>query len=715
MKGITNTMKIDDILKELTLKEKIGMIHGDGLFQTKGVPRLGIPPLKMADGPMGVRADFQNDQWISLNQEDDYVSYLPSGSAIAASWNQEVAYDMGKVLGEEARGRGKDVILAPSVNIKRSPLCGRNFEYMSEDPYLTAKLATDMIKGIQESDVAACVKHFAMNNQETMRLWVDVKVEERAVRELYLPAFKAAVEAGTLSLMGAYNRYKGFHCCHNKELLDDILRTEWGYQGTVISDWGAVHDTALAANCSLDIEMSVTDNFDEYFMADPLYEAVQNGTIKESVVDEKVKRVLWMMDHLQMLGGNRKSGSYNTQQHRQRIKEAAKESVVLLKNENHNLPWAKASVTRILVIGDNGTRLHSTGGGSAEIKALYEISPLMGLKMLLGGHVEITYAKGYYVPEEKESETNWQESSLEESSNVHAQKKDSFDVSKKQEELRKEALELAKDFEHIIYVGGLNHDFDVEGLDREDLTLPYGQDQLLEELLLIHPRTIVTLITGAPVSMEQWESKAQTILWMSYAGMEGGSVFAETIFGDNNPSGKLPETWTKTLADCPAHSVGEFPGAESVAYTEGLYVGYRYHEKYNVKPQYPFGHGLSYTTFRYDSIEVEQFYEEQEIKVTVNVKITNNGTVDGKEVIQLYVEPKNPQIDRPIQELKGFAKVALEAGETKEVTLTLDASSFAYYSEAKKQFVVDTGVYNLRVGTSSGDIRLEKEIRILNK
>ena len=410
--------QIEDLLGQLTLDEKIGMVHGAGLFRTEGVERLGIPPLKSSDGPMGVRNEFDNAHWITVGTTDDYVSYLPSNSALAATWNKERAKEAGRVLGEETRGRGKDVILAPGINIKRDPLCGRNFEYMSEDPKLVEELAVPLIEGIQENDVAACVKHFAANSQETDRLWVDTVVDERTLREIYLPGFEAAVKkADTYSLMGAYNLLNGAHCCENKVLLDQILRKEWGYDGTVISDWGGVHKTKEAAECSLDVEMSITDNFDEYALADPLREAVKKGEVSESSIDEKVRNILRMMFRLKMIGEQtleRKAGAYNTPEHRQTILETARESVVLLKNENGRLPIKKEGLKKIAVIGCNAEQIHSNGGGSAEIKALYEISPLMGMKMTLGGNTEVVFARGYYIPErEPEGEANWQEASLE--------------------------------------------------------------------------------------------------------------------------------------------------------------------------------------------------------------------------------------------------------------------------------------------------------------
>ncbi|MCM1224143.1 MAG: glycoside hydrolase family 3 protein, partial [Lachnospiraceae bacterium] len=490
-------MEIEKIVEELTLEEKIGMIHGAELFATAGVERLGIPPLRMSDGPMGVRNEFEPDNWKTIGLSDDYVTYLPCNSALASTWNRELAFDTGSVLGEEARGRGKDVILAPGVNIKRSPLCGRNFEYFSEDPYLTKEMAVPYIRGVQEWDVAACVKHFAANNQETQRLNVEVEIEEEALREIYLPAFHDAVKkAGSHTIMGAYNMLYGEHCCQSDFLLKKILREEWQYDGVVVSDWGGVHDTERAANSQLDIEMSVTYDFDDYHMANPLLKKVQAGEIPESVIDEKIRRILRLMERLHMLDGKRKTGSYNTPGHREAAHRAARESIVLLKNERNLLPLKRENMKRILLIGENAQCIHSNGGGSAEIKALYEISPLMGIKTCLGGNVRVDYAPGYCREEKREeSEQNWQEASLENGGGATDKEEQavSLALQKKRKALKEQALKLAEDisYDAVLFVGGLNHDHDSEGNDRADMGLPYGQDELIGELFSRRPDMIV--------------------------------------------------------------------------------------------------------------------------------------------------------------------------------------------------------------------------------
>lgn len=703
--------KIENLIHELTLEEKIGMIHGNGLFRTEGVKRLGIPAVTMSDGPMGVRNEFENAHWVTIGNSDDYVSYLPSNSALAATWNRKLAFESGKVLGEEARGRNKDVILAPGINIKRSPLCGRNFEYMSEDPYLAGEMAVPVIKGIQTADTAACVKHFALNSQETERLWVEVEVSDRALREIYLPAFKKAVEEGeSYSLMGAYNRYKGEHCCESKNLLNGVLRQEWGYDGMVVSDWGAVHKTKEAAESGLDIEMSVTDNFDEYCMAKPLLEAVKNGEISEKCIDEKVRNILRMLFRLHKMGDKeRQAGCYNTPEHRQAVLDVARESVVLLKNKAKKLPLDQKKTKKVLVIGDNADRIHSNGGGSAEIKALYEISPLMGIKKLLGGNAEVVYTEGYLADDldQEDSGTNWQADSLENGGGSTGQVQAvNSTLLEKQKQFREEALKLAenKEFDTVIFVGGQNHLQDLEGHDRPDMKLPYAQDELITELLKVRPDTVVVIASGSPVEMP-WEEQADTLVWHWYAGMEGGTALAEVLFGKVNPSGKLPESFPYSHKDCSAHCIGEFPGGKTVKYTEGIFVGYRYYDTKNVAVRFPFGYGLSYTEFVYQNLQVEGNYPN----VKVSVDVTNTGDMAGKETVEIYVGKKDSAVERAAKELRGFAKVDLNPGETKTVTIELEPEAFQYYNEGKTEFVTEAGVYQIYSGKSVEDICCECE------
>lgn len=699
--------QIEDLVKELSLDEKIGMIHGAGLFRTEGVDRLGIPPVKMSDGPMGVRNEFPDDSWVPVGKSDDYVTYLPSNSALASTWNRTLAYETGKVLGEEARGRGKDVILAPGINIKRSPLCGRNFEYMSEDPHLSGEMAVPVIEGVQTADVAACVKHFAINNQETERLWVDVKVSDRAAREIYFPAFKRAA-GESYSMMGAYNLYKGRHCCENKELLNEILRKEWGYDGMVVSDWGAVHKTKEVAKAGLDIEMSVTYDFDEYCMAKPLKEAVEKGEIAEELLDEKVGNILRMMYRLHMIGeekDQRKAGCYNTPEHRKSVLMTARESVVLLKNDDKKLPLSP-EIDRILVIGDNGNRIHSNGGGSAEIKALYEISPLLGIKKLLGGNTQVDFVQGYFADdmEGQDSNVNWQADSLENGGGSTGEaRKISLELEVKRRVLREEAVKKAKQYDTVIFIGGQNHMQDLEGHDRPDMKLPYEQDQLIKEVLEVNPETVVIMVSGSPVEMP-WIHKAKTLVWQWYAGMEGGTALAEVLFGKVNPSGRLPESFPKTHLDCSAHSIGEFPGDKTVEYKEGIYVGYRHYDTRDIPVLFPFGYGLSYTEFAISDLEAVVKMPGEEPQVSVSLKVTNTGDIDGKEVVQIYVGKTESKLERPKKVLAAFTKIELAAGGASQLTLELDPNAFTYYDEEKGQFLVEPGTYQIYAGKSVADI-----------
>lgn len=733
--------KITALTGELTLDEKIGLIHGCALFHTAAAEEKGLPPLVMSDGPMGVRADFFDDKWMPVGTPADAVSYCPSNTAVAYTWNRHLAKSAGRVLGSEARGRGKYVILGPGINIKRSPLCGRNFEYFSEDPYLIEELAVPMIEGVQESDVAACVKHYALNSQETERLWVNVEIDERALREIYLPGFEAAVKkAGVYSIMGSYNLFRGKHACENKILLDQILREEWGFDGTVISDWGAVHHTKEAAESSLDIEMSVTYDFDDYVMANPLKKAVEEGRIDEKFIDEKVKNIIRMMVRTNMItleeqdghvrgvkNRNRKRGAYDTAAHRQATLDVARESIVLLKNEDDILPLDENDMDRVLVIGANAVTAHAPGGGSAEIKALYEVTPLLGIAKFLGGNSKVDYVPGYYVPENKDEDVNWQENSLDDGASAVGAKDETEkagrsaaqDMSKK---LRDEAVEKAKQYDHVIFVGGLNHDYDVEGLDRANLELPYEQKELINALLEVKPDMVITIVAGSPVAMDEWAGKAKAILLTGYCGMEGGTALTEVLFGHVNPSGKLAESFPCKeggyLGDANTPKE-QFPGRPltkeenavmdahlTQEYSEGVFVGYRYYEK-NKKPVlFPFGYGLSYTTFEYSDVSVNKIGETAEVTLTVK----NTGLMEGKETVQVYVGAAKVADEDPVKELKGFEKVSLDAGESKMITIKLDDRAFMHYDEGIRDWKRYSYSFKVYVGASSVDIRAVVEV-----
>ncbi|PAU69580.1 glycoside hydrolase family 3 [Bifidobacterium italicum] len=701
-----NKRKARELTQQMTLEEKIGMIHGAALFHTAAVPRLGIPEMVFDDGPMGVRADTYDDNWAPRHNTRDEVCYLPSGSAVASTWNPALAFETGRVLGEEARGRGKDVILGPSLNIKRSPLCGRNFEYMSEDPVLTAVQGDAYIEGVQLSDVAACPKHYAANSQETDRLEVDETISERALREIYLPAFRSAVQdAGALTIMGAYNKVNGRQCCESPMLLDGILRREWGFDGLVVSDWGGIKDTAKSAVVGIDVDMNVTYDFDDYRFGRPLLEAVKAGEIAESLVDEKVEHVLAVMDALKMLDDarkGRKAGSYATIGHTAKTLDIARESIVLLRNDHDVLPLDRSAISRLLIVGANADRIHSLGGGSAVIKAIHEISPLNGINGFVGGNIDITYAEGYYAPQVNQNDT-WQEDSLENAADKSA------DEAERARRLRDEALALARDFaasgDPIIFVGGLNHDHDLEAYDRKGMGLPYDQDALIDGLLDIDPDTVLVFVAGSPVEMP-WQPKASTIVWNWYNGMESGFALAETLFGAVNPSGHLPETFPVRLADCPANSIGTFGLEGHVDYAEDIYVGYRYYQTKDVPVLFPFGHGLGYTTFDYGDLQVRAIDD----MIRLDFHLTNTGERAGKAVPQLYVTLEGTGEDRPALELRGFTKVALEPGERRQVTIELPRDEALRYWSTKAGAFALAPAARLHVGESVGDLRLEGRI-----
>lgn len=674
--------KLQELIEAMTLEEKVNMLHGNGIFETKGIKRLNIPPLVMSDGPMGVRNEFTKDSWIPKNTTDDYVSYFLSNTALAATWNPALAYTFGQDLGSESRSRGKNIILAPGINIIRSPLCGRNFEYMSEDPYLTKKMALPIINGIQENDVAACLKHFVVNNQETNRLTVNIEVNDQALEEIYFPAFKAALTEGhCYSVMGAYNKLRDEYCCESKFLLQEVLKDRWKFDGVVISDWGACHSTKKAALNGLDIEMSVTTDYDEYYFGSNLYDLVSAGEISESTINDKILRVLILMNNINMLDGSQQKGQRNCHKHQEDILQAAQESIVLLSNRNNFLPLNTDLFKSIAIIGDNGNLQHSNGGGSAAIKALYEHTPLAGISMYLGNSKKLTYVQGY-------------------TSDVDATDEVAFN-------LRQEALRIVEGHDIIIFIGGLNHDFDTEGRDRTNYQLPYQQDLLIKELAKVNENIVAINISGSAVDLSALENHSKALIQTWYNGMEGGLALAHVLFGQVNPSGKLPFTIAKNLNDYSSHSTADNPYQDTIHYHEGIYVGYRHFDSNNINPLYPFGHGLSYTTFDYSDLSIQQ---DQEI--IVSLYITNNGNCQGKEVVQLYSSAIASKGNRPDKELKGFKKVSLKPTEKQKVTFEMSYEDFAYYNQDSASWLIEPTTINILIGSSSRDIRLEKSFLI---
>ena len=698
--------RIEKLIKKMTLEEKVGLLHGNSKFYVAGVERLGIPEWSLSDGPHGVRAEINRHDWAYAGWTNDSASYFPTGTAFAAAWNPELAYRRGEVLGEEARWRKKDVLLGPGVNIIRSPLCGRNFEYMSEDPYMNSVLAVAYIKGLQSRDVACSVKHFAVNNQETNRTTVDVECSERALREIYLPAFKAAVqEGGALTVMAAYNKFRGEFCAENNYLVRKILRSEWGFDGVYVTDWGAAHSTVPSMEAGLDLEMgTLIDKYEDWYYANPLIEAVKSGKIPMSLVDEKVGDVLRVMIKTNVLDPKKRfgPGSMNTKEHQQATYDAAAEAIVLLKNQNNLLPLDFSSIKSLAVIGDNATRKHSNGGLSSEIKAVYEVTPLEALRAKWGDKVDIRFAQGY----EKLS-TFVEGSNNGQSSGTFSSKTQESDA------LLKEAVEVARTSDVALLVCGLNHDYDTESFDRLNMDIPYGQVELIQEVVKANPRTIVVMIAGSPLNMAAVDICSPAIVWAWFNGMEGGNALVDVLSGKVNPSGKMPFTTPVSLDQSPAHALGNFPGRDlKVNYEEDILVGYRWFDTKGLPVVYPFGYGLSYTTFNYSNLNTDKKTYDQADTIQATFTLTNTGDREGAEVAQLYVSDPVCSVMRPVKELKGFKKVFLKPGESRRITLDIPVSSLAFYSEAQSQFVVEPGEFILQLGASASDIKQRISVEV---
>jgi beta-glucosidase len=690
--------KIEALIKKMTLEEKVAMIHATSSFTSGGVARLNIPEMVMSDGPHGVRVEHGRD-WNADKNVYDSGTYLPTGVCLAATWNPQLGYDFGKVLGSEAAFRGKDVILGPGINIIRTPLNGRNFEYQSEDPFLISKMVVGYIKGVQDQGISACVKHYLANNQEVNRNFVNVHMSERALREIYLPGFKAAVtEANVNTLMGSYNLFRGQWATQNDYLINQILKKEWSFKGAVISDWDAVHNTmeALWNGCDIemgtDLSMLPNPNYGKFFLGDTVIHLVKSGKVPEKLLDDKIRRILYVMYKTNMLEGKRKQGEYNTVAHQQTAKKVASEGIVLLKNGNNALPLS-SSVKSIAVIGYNAERKQSMGGGSSQVKAFYEITPLEGMKKLAGNNVSISYSKGYNIARGAKADAT----------------------------LIQEAANAAAKADIAIVVGGWTHGYnysvwsdnayDAEDVDKPDMKMPFGQDELIAAVLKANPKTVVVLMGGGPIDMSAWIGQVNGIVQAWYPGMEGGNALAEILFGKLNPSGKLPMTFPKKLEDAPAHKLATYPHDEkkNLYYYDDIYVGYRYYDTYKVDPEFAFGHGLSYTSFAYNNIKVTGTGK----KATVTFTVRNTGKVAGADVAQVYVHQQQSSLARPEKELKGFQKVWLQPGESKTVTVTLGENAFQYYNDVKMAWTTEKSVFDILVGSSSRDIKLKGSINIV--
>ena len=693
--------RIDDALSRMTLDEKIAVIHAQSKFSSPGVKRLGFPDLWTDDGPHGVRPDVLWDEWEQAGQTNDSCVAFPALTCLTATWNPCLSKLYGESLGEEALYRGKHVMLGPGVNINRTPLNGRNFEYMGEDPWLASRMVVPYIQGLQSKGVAACVKHYALNNDEEYRHQVNVIVSDRALHEIYLPAFKAAVqEGGAWAIMGAYNLYQNQHNCHNAILLNKILKQDWGFDGVVISDWGGCHNTEEAITNGLDLEfgswtdgltMGATNAYDRYYLALAYKKLIQEGKYSTKELDEKVRRVLRLFYRTTMKC-QRPFGFLCSESHYEAALKIAQEGIVLLKNNRQLLPIKKAK--RILVVGENAIKMMTVGGGSSSLKVQKEILPLDGIKARFAD-AEVDYARGYV-------------GDTVQSYNGVTVGRSLYEL-RSAEALTAEAVAKAKNADVVIFIGGLNKsDYqDCEGHDRKAYGLPYGQDQLVEALVKANPNLVYVNISGNAVAMP-WVEKVPAIVQGWFIGSEAGEALASVLAGDVNPSGKLPFTWYARLEDCGAHATGSYPGTWregqqiiDETYKEDLFVGYRWTDKQNIKPLFPFGYGLSYTTFEISNLRADKREMTADGKLTVSVDVRNTGSVAGAEVLQLYISDSKSSQPRPVKELKGFKKVSLAPGEKQQVDFTIDRSALSFYDETTGDWTAEPGEFVVTVNNSS--------------
>lgn len=703
--------RVADAMHRMTLEEKIAMIHAQSKFSSPGVPRLGIPELWTSDGPHGIRPEVFWDKWEQAGWSNDSCTAFPALTCLAATWNPDMALLYGKAIGEEARYRNKDVLLGPGVNICRTPLNGRNFEYMGEDPYLASVMVVPYIKGVQQNGVATCVKHFALNNQEHMRHNTDVTLSDRALYEIYLPAFKAAVlKGGAWSIMASYNLYNGQHVCQNAHLLKDILRKEWGFDGVVISDWGGVHDTPQAIIGGLDIEFGSWTNglsegaknaYDDYYLATPYLNKILNGEVGSEELDARVANVLRLLFRTAM-NTKKPFGSIASPEHATDARRIAGEGIVLLRNEGNILPMQFDGKKKIAVIGENAIKKMTVGGGSSSLKAKYEISPLEGIRRAVNSHAEVIYSRGYV------GDTTSTYNNVHTGVNLHDDRS--------ADELIAEAVNSAKDADYVIFVGGLNKSEhqDAEASDRLQLALPYDQDKVIRALADTNPNLIIVNISGNPVEMP-WINDVHAIVQAWYIGSEAGNAIADILTGAVNPSGKLPMTFPASLDQVGAHVAGEYPGKiEDIKqkcdtirehYSEDIFVGYRWADAHNTQPIFPFGHGLSYTTFEYGIPTIDTDCMTADTTITLTIPITNTGNRQGAETVQLYISDLKSTLPRPIKELKGFRKLDLAPGQTEWATFVIDRDALSYFDDSQHKWIAEPGKFKAMIGSSSRDIR----------
>lgn len=700
--------RVEDALARMTLEEKVGMTTAQSKFSSRGVPRLGIPEVWHTDGPHGIRPEVLWDEWDQAGWTNDSCTAFPALINLAATWDKEMSLLYGRSIGEEARYRKKDILLGPGINICRTPLNGRNFEYMGEDPYLAGQMVVPYVKGVQENGVAACVKHYAVNNQEFQRTQSNSVVDDRTLYEIYLPAFKAAVQEGNAwAIMGSYNLYNGQFNCHNKKLLVDILKGEWGFDGVVVSDWGGCRDDEEAVLNGLDIEMgtwtngltgAASDGYRNYHMADPYLKGLREGTYTTKELDDKVRRILRTIFRTSMRP-EPNYGRFVCPEHYQAARDISAAGVVLLKNDNNVLPLNVPEGGKILLVGENVVKKMVVGGGSSNLKTAYEVNPLEGIQNAYGDKAEVVWARGYV----GDTSTSY---------NAVDTGQDLTD-NRSPEVLIAEAVEAAKDADYVIFVGGLNKSAhqDNESTDRLQITLPYGQEKVIEALAEVAKNLVVVNISGSAVAMP-WADKVGAIVQGWYGGTETGNALADVLTGKVNPSGRLPFSVPFCYEDGPIKTERQYPGIKEPGdqywqthYDEGVYVGYRWYDTREIPVQFPFGHGLSYTTFEYSNAKAAKPSMTASGTLKVSVDVENTGDYDGAEIVQLYIADPEASIDRPAKELKGFEKVYLKTGEKKTVTFEIDAEDLSWFDADKHEWVAEPGEFQALFARSAGDVR----------
>ena len=704
--------EITEIIAGMTLEEKVEMLHGKHMFSSAGIERLGIPDIEYADGPFGIREEMEPHSWKSINLGTDSATFFPTGSALAATWSPELAYDYGKAMAIEARLRGKDMMLGPAINIQRIPTGGRTYEYMSEDPFLSSELAVGYTNGMQDNDVAVCLKHYALNNQENMRGFVSSNASERVMREIYLPPFEAAVRrANAYGVMAAYNKIDGVWCSENDLVQNKILRDEWGFRGIIISDWGGTHSTVGAAIGGLDVEMP-----GQTYMGQALIDSVNAGVVPMEVIDAKVRNLLRVRFTIPAIPADQANKVMTSQPEQQQVAyNVAAKSVVMLKN-NGLLPIDLQNVKTIAIIGDNATMTMAQGGVGAGVKTLYEITPLAGLqKALEGTGVEIRYARGY-----ASQPQHW----------GPAPKVDEKAEAEKAKALADEALAAAKDADLVLFIGGDNRIVETEGSDRQTIQLPFQQDQLLTDLYAVNNKIVTVIVAGAPVDLQVVDALSSSLLYSWFNGSEGGHALADILTGKISPSGRLPFTLPIKLEDSPAYALGVYPQKEEASddvfvdlvnkdkfraqrkadadYAEGLLVGYRWFTTKQVKTMYPFGFGLTYGQFAYSDAKATADKESVEVTFT----LSNNGQRQAEEVCQVYVSRPDSKVERPAYELKGFTRVCLDAAQQQMVTITIPREAFRHWDETTHQWAIESGKAILRIGGSSENMPISAEVNL---